>query len=89
MRSTAFRPVPAGLSGLAVAAGYAGLFALLVAPAPLALLLGLVALRDLRMNPAKHGMGRAVFGTIVGALGTAVLVAGLLVRIALGPGHVW
>jgi hypothetical protein len=80
---------PAPLSGLAVAAGYAGLFALLVAPAPLAFVLGLLALRDLRMNPAKQGRGRAVFGLIAGAAGTAVLLAGLLVRMGLGPGHVW
>ena len=33
--------LPVGRSGLAIAAGYAGLFALLILPAPLALLLGL------------------------------------------------
>jgi hypothetical protein len=65
--------LPVGRSGLAIAAGYAGLFALLIAPAPLALLLGILAVRDLRKNPKKHGMGRAVFGIVTGALGTAVL----------------
>lgn len=65
--------LPVGRSGLAIAAGYAGLFALLIIPAPLALVLGILAVRDIRRNPKKHGMGRAVFGIVVGALGTAVL----------------
>lgn len=65
--------MPIGRSGLAIAAGYAGLFAFLIIPAPIALVLGVLAIRDLRANPIKRGMGRAVFGTIVGALGTAVL----------------
>jgi len=71
--------LPVGRSGLAIAAGYAGLFALLILPAPLALLLGLLAVRDLRRNPKKHGMGRAVFGIVTGALGTALLVWLLIV----------
>ena len=66
--------LPVGRSGLAIAAGYAGLFAFLVAPAPIALLLGVLAVRDLKKNPKKHGMGRAVFAIVVGALGTALLV---------------
>jgi Domain of unknown function (DUF4190) len=70
--------LPVGRSGLAIAAGYAGLFALLILPAPLALLLGLLAVRDIRRNPKKHGMGRAVFGIVAGSLGSAVLVFFLL-----------
>jgi predicted acyltransferase len=65
--------LPVGRSGLAIAAGYAGLFALLIVPAPLALLLGVLAVRDIRKNPKKHGMGRAIFGIVVGAFGTALL----------------
>ena len=65
--------LPVGRSGLAIAAGYAGLFALLIVPAPLALLLGVLAVRDIKKNPKKHGMGRAIFGIVVGALGTALL----------------
>jgi len=65
--------LPIGRSGLAIAAGYAGLFALLVLPAPLALLLGVLAVRDLKRHPKKFGMGRAVFGIIMGALGSGVL----------------
>jgi hypothetical protein len=66
--------LPVGRSGLAIAAGYAGLFALLILPAPLALALGLLAVRDIRKHPAKHGMGRAVFAIVTGGLGTALLV---------------
>ena len=66
--------LPIGRSGLAIAAGYAGLFCLLIVPAPIALVLGILAVRDLRAHPEKHGMGRAVFGIVAGALGTAVLV---------------
>ncbi len=74
--------LPVGRSGLAIAAGYAGLFALLIVPAPLALLLGVLAIRDLRRHPKKHGMGRAVFGVVIGGLGTCVLAwALIMVRI--------
>jgi hypothetical protein len=65
--------LPVGRSGLAIAAGYAGLFALLVVPAPVALVLGILAVRDIKKNPKKRGMGRAVFGIVTGALGTAAL----------------
>jgi hypothetical protein len=70
--------LPVGRSGWAIAAGYLGLFGLLVLPAPLALLAGLIAIRDLRRHSEKRGWGRAVFGTAVGAVGTVVLLAMLL-----------
>lgn len=65
--------LPVGRSGLAIAAGYAGLFSLLCFPAPIALILGILAIRDIRRHPEKHGMGRAVFGLVMGILGTAAL----------------
>jgi hypothetical protein len=70
--------IPVGRSGLAIAAGYAGLFALLVLPAPLALVLGLLAARDLRRHPSKHGWGRTIFAIATGLLGTVLLVAALV-----------
>jgi hypothetical protein len=70
--------LPVGRSGLAIAAGYLGLFSLIVFPAPLALLFGLLAIRDMNRHPEKHGMGRAVFGVVMGAIGTAILVLLLL-----------
>jgi hypothetical protein len=65
--------LPVGRSGWAIAAGYLGLFSLLVLPAPLALICGLLAVRDIRRNPNKHGMGRAVFGIVLGGLGTLAI----------------
>jgi hypothetical protein len=78
--SPALRMVlPVGRSGWAIAAGYLGLFSLMVIPAPIALLVSILALRDLKRNPKIHGMGRAVFGLAMGILGTAAL---LLIAIA-------
>jgi hypothetical protein len=69
--------LPIGRSGWAIAAGYAGLFAFLVFPAPIALVLGVVALFHLRRRRDLRGWGRAIFGTVVGALGTALLVVAI------------
>ncbi|MCY2931221.1 MAG: DUF4190 domain-containing protein [Planctomycetota bacterium] len=64
--------LPVGRSGLAIAAGYLGLISILVVPAPLAVWLGIWAIRDIQRsqgtdNP-KHGMGRAIFGIVMGAI---------------------
>ena len=71
--------LPVGRSGWAIAAGYLGLFGLIILPAPLALIISLIAIYDIRKHrndpSPKHGMGRAVFGLIVGLLGTVILVA--------------
>ena len=74
--------VPIGCSPLAIAAGYAGLFSLVILPAPLALLLGLLAISDLKRHPEKHGIGRAYFGLIAGGIGTLILIVGVLLAIA-------
>ena len=66
--------LPVNRSGYAIAAGYLGLFAVLVAPAPLALLFGTLALNDLKKHPSKLGKGRAIFGLVMGTLGTLALV---------------
>ena len=66
--------LPVGRSLGAIVAGYMGLFSILVFPAPLALVLSILAIVELRRNPRKHGMGRAVFGLVMGALGTTVFV---------------
>ena len=74
--------LPVGRSGWAIAAGYLGLFGLLVFPAPLALGVSLIAIRDInrsqKTDKKKYGMGRAVFGLIVGSIGSVVLAAGVL-----------
>ncbi len=75
--------LPVGRSGWAIAAGYLGLFSLLVLPAPLALLTGIVGIVDIRRHPHRHGMGRCIFGIVMGLLGSAVLVR-LLVGLVQG-----
>lgn len=67
--------LPVNTTPLAIAAGYMGLFSVLCFPAPVALILGILALRQLRRNPKKTGYGRAVFGIVMGALFTLVPVA--------------
>ncbi len=66
--------LPVGLSGWAIAAGYLGLVSVLAVPGPFALLTGILAIREIHRNPKKHGMGRAVFGIVMGTLGTAFLL---------------
>lgn len=66
--------IPVGRTGLSLAAGYLGLFAILVLPAPFALVLGILALRELKAKPHKLGRCRAWFGTIMGGLGTLLLL---------------
>jgi hypothetical protein len=58
--------LPVGRSGWAIAAGYAGLFAMLCFPAPLAIILAVIAIVHLRRNPKLHGWGRAIFGLVMG-----------------------
>ena len=70
--------LPVGRSAWAIAAGYLGLFSLIVLPAPIALVVSIIALWDIRRSKSsphpKHGMGRAIFGLIMGALGTLVIL---------------
>jgi hypothetical protein len=71
-------PLPVGRSGWAIAAGYLGLFSMVILPAPIALIISVIAIREIRKSAGsqhpKHGMGRAIFGLIMGILGTAVLL---------------
>jgi hypothetical protein len=71
--------LPVGRSGWAIAAGYLGLFSLLILPGPLALWAGIMAVRDLRRHPEKRGMGRAIFGIIMGGLATLYLMVGVAI----------
>jgi hypothetical protein len=74
--------LPVGRSGWAIAAGYLALFSVLLVPAPFALFCGAMAVRDIHRNPSKHGMGRAVFGLVMGALGLAALLYLVWLRVA-------
>ena len=70
--------LPVGRSGWAIAAGYAGLFSVLFVPAPIALILAILAIRDLRRHREKHGMGRAIFGLVMGGIFSLALAVGLI-----------
>lgn len=66
--------LPIGRSTLAIIAGYLGLFSLIIFPAPLALIFGILGVIDIRKNPKKHGMGRAIFAIIMGIIFSIPLV---------------
>jgi hypothetical protein len=70
--------IPINTSGLAIAAGYVGLISVLCFPAPFALLLGILALVQLKKKPKLHGKGRAIFAIVMGTLFTIVPIAFLL-----------
>jgi hypothetical protein len=67
--------IPINRTGLSIAAGYAGLFAVTLYLAPIAILLGVLALMDLTHKPDVGGRGRAWFGVVAGAFGTLGLIA--------------
>jgi hypothetical protein len=79
--------LPVGRSGWAIAAGYLALFSVLCLPAPFALLAGIMAIREMRRDPSKHGMGRAVFGIIMGGIGTALFLLWLFAMIMAALSH--
>ncbi len=67
--------VPIGRSGYAIAAGYAGLISLGCCPlGPVAVLLGILAFRDIKRNPHLGGKGRAIFGIVTGIVGAVGLI---------------
>ena len=66
--------LPVGRSGWAIAAGYCGLLSLacwILGPA--AILCGVMAIRDMRIHPERHGMGRVITGFHPGRLGSIIL----------------
>ena len=73
--------LPVGRSGWAIAAGYLGLFSLLGIFGPPALVCGLLAIRDIRQHPEKHGLGRAWFGIVMGILGSIAVVAAIVMAL--------
>ncbi|MCF7956271.1 MAG: DUF4190 domain-containing protein [Phycisphaerae bacterium] len=66
--------LPVGRSVFAILAGYAGLFSLIILPAPFALILGILGIIDIKKNPEKHGMGRSIFGLVMGIIFSIPLV---------------
>lgn len=76
--------LPVGRSPYAIVAGYLGLLSLaLCFLGPFALLCGILAIIDIRKNPKKSGMLRAVVGITLGAIGTIGLMC-LILAMTLG-----
>ena len=72
--------LPVHRSGLAIAAGYVALFGIFIfVLAPVALVLGIFALRDLKRNPGRLGHGRAWFAIIAGGIVTVLALSALSV----------
>ena len=66
--------LPVGRSGWAIAAGYLGLFSLFGGcVGPIAIVISIIAMRDIKSHPERHGMGRAIFGLVLGIVGTIML----------------
>ena len=73
--------LPVGRSGWAIAAGYLGLLSILFLPAPFAIWTGIMAIREIKQDPTKHGMGRAIFGMVMGSLILILLLIGITVGV--------
>lgn len=63
------RPAP-----IAMFAGYFGLLSILIIPAPFALLISIISLIRLASKPNSIGWYRSLFGLLMGAAGTVVLI---------------
>lgn len=71
--------MPIGRSIYAIIAGYLGLVSPIFLPAPLAIVFGLLALRDIKKNPELVGKGRAIFGLVMGLIFTLIPCAFILI----------
>ncbi len=81
--------IPVGRSHWAIMAGYFGLLGLFpllgLILAPAAIFCGVKAIRHIKRDPRQHGMGRAVTGIVLGALGSVMsvlMLIGILTAIA-------
>ena len=62
--------LPVGRAWQAILAGYLGLLSVLPGLGVLALVFGIWAVGAIRRDPQCHGMVRAIFGIVMGAIGT-------------------
>ncbi len=62
--------IPVGRAWQAIVSGYMGLLSILPGFGVLALIFGVWAIVVIKNDPKQHGMGRAIFGIIAGAIGT-------------------
>jgi hypothetical protein len=66
--------LPVGRSGWAIAAGYLGLLSLgCFFLSPVAIVCSVMAMRDMKLHPERHGMGRVITGFVLGGIGMIIL----------------
>jgi hypothetical protein len=70
--------LPVGRTGLAIAAGYLGLFSVIPLVGPIAVGISIWAILDLKARPKLSGRGRAYFGLIAGGFFTLLYAVALL-----------
>jgi hypothetical protein len=70
--------VPMRESLWAIAAGYFGLLSCIPGFSLLAILFGVLALRDIKRNPGRRGAFRAWFGIVLGGLMLPVWIAAVI-----------
>ncbi len=66
--------LPVGRSGWDIAAGYLGLLFIVPLFGFGAIICSILALRDMKQHPEKHGMGRVITGFVGGAIGVAFTI---------------
>jgi hypothetical protein len=68
--------VPLNCPVIAIIAGYSAFFAVLLFPAPIALILGIFAMWHIKKNKEKklEGKGRAIFAVVMGTIFTVILI---------------
>ena len=77
--------IPVGRSVHAIVAGYLGLLSLgCCALGPFAILFGVLAIVDIKNNPRKGGMGRAILGIVLGTIASLGLVLALVSLVGSG-----
>jgi hypothetical protein len=74
--------IPINRAPLAVVAGYLGLFSMLLLPGPIAVVVSVIALRQLKTKPDLGGRGRAWFGLVAGSIASLILLVMLLNALA-------
>lgn len=78
--------IPINRSGWSIAAGYVALFNIpFVFMAPIALILGIVGLKDIKKNPSRAGRGRCWFAVIYSII--AIVLFAVIIAFAASSGN--
>jgi hypothetical protein len=77
--------LPVGRTALSIVAGYLAFTTIFCVPSPIVLGIGIWALVDLKKKPGMHGMGRAIFAIVTGAIGTIAMLVWLVAAVVMPP----